>query len=309
MLMEEAWSGLLDKIVPRSARRFNGERLDAGEHQAQEVLGRLGMLAMFGKRRILMVENIDAWAKDQRKLIMAYLKRPSPSGCLVLTKLQKKGWEDITDAVNAVGVVVHFPAISGRDLPGWLQEKARGMGKTLTPDAAVFMIEHVGTDLHRLEQELQKVATYAGDRERITLEDAGEVVSWQRSFTVFELLDFVSRGQAARAVDSLRKLLLAGEPPLVIISLLARQVRILWQIKDGLERGLKGPGIGAHLKLPGTVVTKYMAQASQFTQGRLYAMHRSLSEADIRMKTTATSPEWIIESLVIDISGTQQKSP
>ena len=309
LLMEEAWNGLLEKIVPQNARRFNGERLDAKEYPAQEVLARLGMLTMFGKRRILMVENVDAWAKDQRKPIMAYLKSPSPAGCLVLTKSQKKGWEEITTAVDAVGVVVQFPAISERELPRWLQEKAKGMQKVLSPDAAVFVVEHVGTDLHRLEQELQKLAAYVGSRERITLEDAGEVVSWQRNFTVFELLDFVSRGQPGQAIASLRKLLLAGEPPLVVISLLARQIRILWQIKDGLDRGFKGPAIGAQLKLPGMVVNKYMAQASQFTQSRLYAMHRSLSEADLKMKTTATPPEWIIESLVVHISGTKQKSP
>lgn len=313
LLMEEAWTCLLDGIVPRNARGFNGERLNAKDLPAQEVLARLRMLTMFGKRRLMMVENVDTWPKDQKKAILDYLKRPSPAACLVLTKSQKKGGEEIHAAVESVGVVVQFPAISERELPRWLQEKAGGMQKVLSPNAGAFMVEQVGTDLHRLEQELQKIVAYVGARERITVEDARDVVSWQRNFTVFELLDFISRRQRGKAVASLRRLLLAGEPPLVIISLLARQVRILWQVKEGFERGLNASAIGTRIKLPGTIVNKYAAQAAQFPHDRLYTMHRSLSDADIRMKTTNTSPEWILESLVLQMSessgSTKHKSP
>lgn len=313
LLMEEAWACLLNEIVPRNARQFNGERLDAKQIPAQEVLARLRMLTMFGKRRLMKVENVDAWPKDQNRAILDYLKRPSPAACLVLTRSQKKGGEEINAAVESVGVVVQFPAISERELPRWLQEKARGMQRVLSPNAAAFMVEQVGTELHRLEQELQKLVAYVGTREKITVEDAREVVSCQRNFTVFELLDFISRGQRGQAVASLRRLLLAGEPPLVIISLMARQIRILWQIKEGLERGLNASAVGARLKLPGTVVNKYAAQAAEFTQDRLFSMHQSLSDADIKMKTTNTSPEWILESLVLQMSegsrSSKHKSP
>ena len=85
------------------------------------------------------------------------------------------------------------------------------------------------------------------------MEDAKEAVTSQRSFTVFELLRYVSQGQTRQAVSSLRNLLLAGESPLGILALLARQIRILWQAKDGAERKMPVAELAQKINLPAAV--------------------------------------------------------
>ncbi len=301
LFKEEAWHHLLDKIVPVKARQFNGERLLAKEHPAPEVLGRLSAMPMFGSKRLLMVQHIEAWPKDQLRPIESYLTHPFPSACLVLSTTQKKGMEKLQAAVEAVGGVVHFSPPTERDAPRWLQMRARQQQKVLSPQAASFLVEQVGVDLYRLQSELEKLGAYVGDREKIEVEDAREAVTSQRSFTVFELLRYVGQGQTRQAIAALRKLLLAGEQPLVILALLARQIRILWQAKDGVKQKMPTAELGRSLNLYPAVLRNYMQQAEFFSEVELYRIHRVIRETDLALKSTGTAPQRHLEALVLKL--------
>lgn len=307
LLMEEAWKKLLDKIVPAKAQRFNGERLQAKEHSAVDILERLKSLPMFGTKRLVMVQGIDAWPKQQQEAILSYLEKPHPTACLVLAASQKKGLEKLEAAVASVGIVVGFAAPTERDAPRWLQERAHLQNKNLPFKAASLLLEQVGLDLFRLERELDKLVAYVGNRETIEVGDVKEAVSYQRSFSIFELLRFVSRCERSRAVHSLRNLIRAGEPPLAILALMSRQIRILWQSKDALANGLSISELSRQLHLPQFVVKNYAQESSLFSEKELHKIHTAIRAADLALKGTGTSPELIMENLVLKISQPARK--
>lgn len=299
LLKDEAWHRLLDQVVPAKARQLNGERLLAKEHPASEILARLSALPMFGTRRLLMVQSIEAWPKDQLKAVASYLEHPLPSACLVLSSTRKKGLEKLQEGAEARGGLVEFHAPNEREAPRWLQMRARMLHKLLSPQAAACLVEQLGTDLFRLQSELDKLAVYVGEREKIELEDIKKTVSFQRSFTVFELLRQVSQGQTRQAVSSLNNLLLSGESPLGILALLARQIRLLWQAKDGMARNIPAAELAQKLGLPSTVVGNYTQQATTFSEAELYRIHRVIRETDWALKSTGTAPQLLLEALVL----------
>lgn len=309
LLMEEAWNRLVAKIVPPKARNFNGERWTAKEHTAEEVLERVSTLPMFGGKQLLLVQHVEEWPKEQRQSLEAYLRRPHPTACLVLSATQKKGMDKLEEAVQAAGVVVQFTAPTEREAPRWLQERARALGKQLTPQAALLLFEQVGLDLACLEMELEKLSIYVGERSVIDISDVQQVVSMQRSHSVFELLQHVGQNETHRAIHGLRSLMLSDESPLGILALLARQIRLVWQVRDGQQRGLPLPQIGQGIGLSQFVVKKYLQQASRFSESELFSAHRALRHADRALKGSGTSPERILESLVLELCRIKQKSP
>jgi len=308
LLMDEAWQKLVQKIVPVKARRLNGERLQAKEHSANEVLERVKTLPMFGAKQLVMVQNIDVWSKDQQQSLLAYLEKPQPSACLVLTTCQKKGVERLESAIDSTGMVVAFPAPNERDAPRWLQERARIHNKKMSLDAAGLLFEQVGLDLYRLELELNKLLQYVGERETITLDDVAEAVSSQRSFSVFELLDHIGQGEKHQAINSLRNLVRAGEAPLAILALMSRQLRLLWQARDGLERGIPVTELTRQLRLPQTVTRKYVHQSKAFSTREFRQFHSAIRDADVALKSSGTNPEWILEDLVLKLVGGSKRS-
>lgn len=303
LLMDEAWQQLTAKVVPAKARRLNGERLQARDCSAGQVLEKVRTLPMFGPRQLVMVQNIDSWPKDQLQQLLSYLERPQPSACLVLTAAQSKGLDRIEAAVEATGRVVTFVAPSDRDAPRWLQERAAMRGKKMTLEAAGMLFEQVGLDLHRLELELDKLIQYVGERETIRLEDVAEAVSSQRGSSVFALLDHIARGEKRLAVNALRNLLRAGEAPLAILALIARQLRLVWQASDALKRGASLPDLARELRLPPTIAKKYMQQSTAFSTEQLRRFHGEICLADMALKSSGTNPEWVLEDLVVRLSG------
>lgn len=307
-IKETAWKSLLEKVVPEGGRRFNGERLLAREHTMGDVLERLSTVPMFGRLRLVYLQNVDGWAKDQLKQLETYLGRPLPTACLVLSHSQKKGFERLQGIVEETGVVVQCRQPSEGEALRWLQSRARRSGKTLSPRAATFLVEGVGLNLQLLNSELEKLLAYAGSETEITLSDAREITSSQRVFSVFEVLRYVAQGNTTQAVASLRKLMLSGESPLGVLALLARQVRLIWQVKDALARKVTLADFSRKTNLPRSVANNYAEQAALFTEEELRRFHRLLRETDLRLKSTATPAETLMEWVVMELCRRQPRN-
>lgn len=308
LLVEEAWNRLTDAVIPSGNRRCGGERLSAAEHTAAEVTERLRTLPMFSRKRLIMVLNPDAWSEEDRKVLLAYLAKPSPASCLVLWFRQKKGVKRIEDAVAAVGKSVHFQTPPEWELPKWLRERVKRHGKSLTPQAAAFLAAQAGADLQQLDLELEKAALYVGDRPVIELEDIRQSASSQRSYTVFELLRYVIQHKTGQAIVSARNLVDSGEAPLKVLALLAWQLRLLWQVKDGLARGLSEPEIAGALKQKPFVVKNLAKEAHAVSEPELLRAHEAIRETDLAIKSSAASPDVVLESLILKLCRSK-KSP
>jgi DNA polymerase-3 subunit delta len=308
-LMEEAWKKLLSKALPKGARNFNGERLQAKEMEASNVIERLVTTPMFGGRRFIMVENVDAWGKEDRSAMEAFIQRVPPSACLILTASGRKNVEGIAKAVEAKGKVVQFRSPGEKEAPRWLIERARQLGKILSHRAAFILVEMAVGDYPTLASELDKICTFAGEREQIEAEDVMAAAGSQRHFTAFDLLDHIRMRQAGKAVRSLRSLILSGELPLKILSTLAWQVRLVWQVKDGLGQGMSEASLATRLGSHPFVVKKAREQAVHISDADLYRMLEAIGQTDTAIKSTGTPAEVLLEELVLDLCLESKKAP
>jgi DNA polymerase-3 subunit delta len=87
------------------------------------------------------------------------------------------------------------------------------------------------------------------------------VVGAHRLRHVFELTRALERRDAAGALAVLGALLNAGEEPLGVLGMLAREARTLWQVADALERGQSPDDIGRVLRRPPAAVAAVTALA------------------------------------------------
>ncbi len=308
-LMEEAWKKLLSKALPKGARNFNGERVQAKEMEASKVIERLATTPMFGGRRFVMVENVDAWGKEDRSAMENFIQRVPPSACLIMTASGRKNVEGIARAVEAKGKVVQFRSPGEKEAPRWLIERAKQLGKILSHRAAFILVEMAGGDYPTLASELDKICTFAGERERIEVEDILEAAGSQRHFTAFDLLDHIRMRQAGKAVRSLRSLILSGELPLKILSTLAWQVRMVWQVKDGLRQGISEASLATRLGSHPFAVKKAREQAVHISDADLYRMLEAIGQTDTAIKSTGTPAEVLLEELVLDLCLESKKAP
>lgn len=301
LLVEDAWKKLISNVLPKGSRNFKGERVHAKDISPGLVFERMVTVPMFGPKRLFMVENIETWAKEDRAALESLLPRLPSSTCLVLTASGRKAVEGLAKAVEKKGKVIQFRTPSEKEAPRWLIEKAKEKGKILSFRAAFLLVETVGSDFDYLLSELEKICTFIGEADSIEAEDIEAAATSQRSFSMFDLFDQVKSRQAGKAVKSLKSLILAGEPPLKILSSLAWQNRTLWQVKAGLGQGLSEAQLTERLKLHPYAVKKACDQAARFSEADLHTIHDAIRQADIAIKSTGSPPELILESLLLDL--------
>ncbi len=248
-----------------------------------------------------MVENVEAWGKEGREAVETFIRLIPPSACLVMSAAGRKSIEGLAKAVEARGKIVQFKSPGEKEAPRWLIERAAQLRKTLSHRAAFLLVEIVGGDFDILASELDKICTFVGERESIEAEDVLEAASAQRSFSAFELLDHLKARRAGKVVGSLRSLILSGEAPLKILSTLAWQIRMVWQVKDGLRQGLLEAELAKRLGAHPFVVKKAREQSVRFSDADLYATLKAICETDIAIKSTGTPPDVLLEELLLDL--------
>ena len=197
--------------------------------------------------------------------------------------------------------VKEYRPLKEGELLNWIQEQARDKGGQIDWDACRELAGLAGNDLRLLDQEIDKLLLYA-DGQPVTQTHVRELVSLAREASVFDLVDYVGRREADKALRLLHRLLDEGEPPLRLLSMLTRQMRILIQVSELQSSRMTQEQIAKQLKLHPYVVKKGLAQAHNFAMGQLEKAYALLVETDWLIKTGEMEDELALDLLVVSLT-------
>ncbi|MEZ4837387.1 MAG: DNA polymerase III subunit delta [Caldilineaceae bacterium] len=188
-----------------------------------------------------------------------------------------------------------------KQLPGWISRYAKDAKIEIEGQAVQMLANFVGADLRRLESELQKLAAYASGR-RITAADVQAMVSDASEALIWDLTDALSQRNGRKAMQALYELRRGDANPFYLLTMMARQYRILIKVKDA-----SGAGGGNEFDIAKQVgespypVKKAMQQARAYRMKELEAIMDRLLRADFAMKTGADA-ETEIDVLVAELT-------
>jgi DNA polymerase-3 subunit delta len=188
-------------------------------------------------------------------------------------------------------------------LPGWIVRCAQRHGGRIARDAATHLAQAVGSDLRLLDQEVQKLVTYAGEGEEISLEQVLRLVPYTRQAVIFDLVDALGQRKGRVATETLQRLLDSGEHPLGILKMIVRQFRLLIQTQELRESGENAASIAQILRLHPFPARKLYDQAVNFRSEQLEQIYRYLLETDARVKEGEMSAELALELLVAGLTA------
>ncbi len=188
-----------------------------------------------------------------------------------------------------------------KQLPGWIGRYARDARIPIEGQAVQMLANFVGADLRQLTNELQKLASYASGRS-ITAADVQLMVSNASEALIWDLTDALSQRDGRKAMRSLYELRRGDANPFYLLTMMARQYRILIKVKDAV-----GAGGGNEYDIAKQVgesaypVKKAMQQARAYRMDELEAIMDRLLRADFAMKTGADA-ETEIDVLVAELT-------
>jgi DNA polymerase-3 subunit delta len=201
--------------------------------------------------------------------------------------------------------------------------------------AAELLLEIVGPQLGRLDQELAKLALLAqppalpgcgqepGTQKTkdkgqgtITRELIEQSVGGWRAKTAWAMIDLATGGNAAAALVELDRLLLAGEEPIALLAMMGASLRRLaaaTRIVEEAESQRRRMTLSAALKEAGVkpfAVEKAERQLRQLGRERAKQLYRWLLEADLALKggrSSGISQRLVLEEFIVRLS--RQSAP
>ena len=75
-----------------------------------------------------------------------------------------------------------------------------GFGLSINHNALMLLVDHIGNDLNRLKNEVEKISINLNKRKTITEDDIENYVGVSKEFNVFELQDAISQKNFAKAI-------------------------------------------------------------------------------------------------------------
>lgn len=291
-IKDEAVTALVKHVVAPDFADFDLEALDAGSVTADAILAAAGQVPFGSERRLVVVKGMEQW-RDRNKQAEAErlaegIAKLGDTTCLALVaaaeeeeaKRKTAVTVKLDNAVKKVGAMVACRGLKGEALTKWVVARVKKEGKRIAPDAAAQLIETIGTELLLLENELQKLVCYVGERDTITGQDVGALCASSPEDVIFVTIDAITRRQTDRALALLMELHRYDPKPQAVagklLALLARQYRMLWQAKFLAEKRINPRDVRALLpdlagELPGE---GNIAQVA-FKAGELFTLARS----------------------------------
>jgi len=267
---------------------------------AADLLDDLRTPSLFAPKRLVIVDRAQALIAESAETLIAYADNPGARAILVLVAdaldARKKGVKKLLGK----SVAVACAAVKPWEVPRWCSARARFHGKRLDPPAAKLLVDLVGPGLGQLDGQIQALAAYCRERERIGDRDVADLVGGDHARTVWELAKAISAHSTAAALRALERLL--REPkvtPSWIVGSLAREARDLWRVRRMLDERRPPAEIERGLGKPGWLVKRLIGGAHQTDARRLQKNYRLLLQADVDSKTAAAPDAWLLQTLVL----------
>ena len=302
-LVERGVKRLLDKVVSHDFRDFNLNVYYGNECKGDEIFSAAQTLPMFSDRRAILVKKGHELSAGALEILTAYVQNPCPSTCLVFQGEKIDQRKKFFTEIKKTGELVEFKRPYENQLGPFIREEVKGYGKRIDTAAADLLGYMVGNNLQELASQIEKVATYSGRREIVTVEDVKAIVSDTKVDSVFEYADALGEKNLAKAFRTLYTILRDGEAPLLVLAMLARHFRQLWRVRELLDRKLASGEIAKAAGINPYFVKKVVEQARNFRTTELKGIFEQLFQLDLAFKSGGGKPAVLLERMTMDVCG------
>ena len=302
---------VLEEALAGCERQVSQSSYDGDEASLAEVLDGLRTLPFLSPRRVVLVKDADKFISEHRQSLEKYLEEPCPTGVLVLVARSFPANTRLAKRARQIGQVYNCEQIKPRALAEFIGKYALEKHQVRLPkEAAELLIELAGEDTGLLYGEIDKLATYMADPEKmrteITRADVEELVGHNRQYNVFNVIDARTGGDAGEALKRLDYML--GQDrnaQYQAVGAFAWHFRRLYQARLLSGQGVGDQEIARRLRI-WPRPEQFMRQVKRFSIEELAGCLGSLMRIDLASKSGWGTVRTGLEKMIIQFCQTSQ---
>ena len=298
-ILDESWSAINRKVLKEPDITTLLESIETTPMMFGNLLIEIHSTVLFTRSNVS--KSLD---NNLLERLIQDLESLSPNIYVVFVcKIERESSKKIDSAkkivktIKKIGEVQEFPAFKSYQedkVIGWIKQSTKKKDISIDNQGAAFLVFQVGTNLRKLDTELEKLKTFVYPEKNIKKEDIQKLCS--DTDNIFRMTDFWLEGKKDKALSELKKLFEKNEPVRIIAtmqSLLKRWIRIKLESKTKSAQE-----ISQIVNLHPYVVEQDIKKLKNISVEQLKEDRKKLNNAEFNIKSGKIHPETSLEIVI-----------
>ncbi len=266
------------------------------ESSVSEILSACLSYPMFTERKLVVVKEFDSLQITDKDSFLKYISNPQSSTTLVIIA-EKFGTNKFQKDILNHAVSIQCRNLSSGDIYQWGFEKFKDAKIDASKESIAFLVENIGSNLLRLNLEIEKIKNYLGPDEPLTLDKVSKITGFTRDVNIFNLQKSLAAKDLKACLKIGYHLLEQGESMAAILPMIFIFFRRMWIVKQLLEKNHSEKNILNLLGGSSYAYRDIFATHTNFTNDHLHIIFEKILEAEIQLKTSQKTMESILTIL------------
>lgn len=196
--IDELTDYLTENTLTDFEKDLNQYVLYGRDSSAAMVVNSSKQFPMAGDRQLVVLreaQDMDLKKEETVGLLLSYIKNPQPSTVLVIAHKYKTIPAKLLKAVSASdkAVAVESKRKYENELPAWITAQVKNSGYSISDKAAIMLVEFLGNNLEKINNELSKLYINLTRTKTITEESVERFIGISKDYNIFEFQKALAR--------------------------------------------------------------------------------------------------------------------
>ena len=191
---------IAENILAEEERGFNQIVMYGRDATIDEIASNARRYPMMAERQVIIVKEAQDLSRSIESL-SAYSDNPQPTTVLVMCYKYKKidKRKKLYKSIKQSGVIFESKRLYDNQVGPWIQKTLKSRGYSISPKASQMLVEFLGTDLGKIDNELEKLQLITPKDTQITPELIEENIGISKDFNNFELRKAIGERDVLKA--------------------------------------------------------------------------------------------------------------
>lgn len=301
--IDQITAALMGTVVDEMARDFDTTVVYGKETTVDQIVEAAKRFPMMGAHQLIVVKEAQYLDRSIDQLA-SYCAAPQPQSVLVLCykhkKLDKR--KKVYKTIASNGQILETKPLYDNQVGGWIEQRGKGYGFSFQPQALAMLVAFLGSDLGKIDKELEKLTNSVPSGTEITPEVIEQNIGYSKDFNSFELQNALGQRNLALCYRIVKYM---GNNPSQHPFPLTISVVFNFFQKLFMFHGIKNPADAPRvLGVSPNFVKDYQAAAQKYSMRQTAKVLQLLNEYDLKSKGVGASNlplEELMKEMVLKI--------
>ena len=295
-IVKKRIDSLVDKLNINNIIRY-----DALECDFEDVLNEVNYIDLFNEKKLVIVSNFSfkSLNENDEKLLIKYIDNMGEN--VIIIRCIDESLDErktLTKSLKAKCKVENVKKLDYKDLHQYVNDMFVDAGIYVDYNKVKKILDYCEYDVDYTISEVEKLIIYKSGENELTDKDIEEVISKNNEKEMYNFIESIIKKDIKESLNSYKILKSCKIEDLVIIEMLARQFRLLGQIKH-LRNTMDVYNIAKELQTKDFIISKMIPYVDNYCDEEILDALYKLSDCDIDIKVNGKDSSYVLENFIM----------